>query len=168
MRETLPENALLTNDAGNFSVFIHRYWRYNYPGTQLASTNGAMSYGVPAAVAAKLAAPDRTVVACCGDGGFLMTGQEIFFQAEDGIRDIGVTGVQTCALPISELQKKARLYSRAMQRARDLIDLLHPRAFLHCVQNLLGARLGAHPHDQAACPLQRFDQIGRASCRERV
>ena len=77
MREALPENALLTNDAGNFSVFIHRYWRYNHPATQLASTNGAMGYGVPAAVAAKLAAPDRTVVACCGDGGFLMTGQEV-------------------------------------------------------------------------------------------
>jgi acetolactate synthase I/II/III large subunit len=77
MREALPADALLTNDAGNFSVFIHRYWRYNHPGTQLASTNGAMGYGVPAAVAAKLAAPERTVVACCGDGGFLMTGQEI-------------------------------------------------------------------------------------------
>ena len=77
MRETLPEDALLTNDAGNFSVFIHRYWRYNHPGTQLASTNGAMGYGVPAAVAAKLSAPDRTVVACCGDGGFLMTGHEV-------------------------------------------------------------------------------------------
>jgi acetolactate synthase-1/2/3 large subunit len=77
MHEALPEDALLTNDAGNFSVFIHRYWRYNHPATQLASTNGAMGYGVPAAVAAKLAAPDRTVVACCGDGGFLMTGQEV-------------------------------------------------------------------------------------------
>jgi acetolactate synthase I/II/III large subunit len=77
MREALPADTLLTNDAGNFSIFIHRYWRYNHPGTQLASTNGAMGYGVPAAVAAKLAAPDRTVVACCGDGGFLMTGHEI-------------------------------------------------------------------------------------------
>ena len=77
MLETLPADALLTNDAGNFSVFIHRYWRYNHPDTQLASTNGAMGYGVPAAVAAKLAAPDRTVVSCCGDGGFLMTGQEM-------------------------------------------------------------------------------------------
>ncbi len=67
----------MANDAGNFSVFVHRYWRYNHPDTQLASTNGAMGYGVPAAVAAKLAAPDRTVVSCCGDGGFLMTGQEM-------------------------------------------------------------------------------------------
>jgi acetolactate synthase-1/2/3 large subunit len=77
MRQTLPADTLLANDAGNFSVFVHRYWRYNHPDTQLASTNGAMGYGVPAAVAAKLAAPGRTVVACCGDGGFLMTGQEM-------------------------------------------------------------------------------------------
>jgi acetolactate synthase I/II/III large subunit len=77
MLETLPADALLTNDAGNFSIFIHRYWRYNHPHTQLASTSGAMGYGVPAAVAAKLAAPNRTVVALCGDGGFLMTGQEM-------------------------------------------------------------------------------------------
>jgi acetolactate synthase I/II/III large subunit len=77
MRDVLPPDTLLTNDAGNFSIFIHRYWRYNHPATQLASTNGAMGYGVPAAVAAKIAAPERTVVACCGDGGFLMTGHEI-------------------------------------------------------------------------------------------
>ena len=77
MLEALPNDALITNDAGNFSVFVHRYWRYNHPDTQLASTNGAMGYGVPAAVAAKLAAPERTVVSCCGDGGFLMTGQEL-------------------------------------------------------------------------------------------
>jgi acetolactate synthase-1/2/3 large subunit len=77
MREVLPADTLLTNDAGNFATFVHRYWRYNHPRTQLAPTNGAMGYGVPAAVAAKLAAPGRTVVACCGDGGFTMTGQEL-------------------------------------------------------------------------------------------
>ena len=77
LRVALPEDALLANDAGNFAGFVHRYWRYNHPRTQLAPANGAMGYGVPAAVAAKLAAPERTVVACCGDGGFLMTGQEL-------------------------------------------------------------------------------------------
>jgi acetolactate synthase-1/2/3 large subunit len=77
MREVLPEDAVVANDAGNFSAFLHRYWRYNLPRTQLAPANGAMGYGVPAAVAAKLAAPERSVVACCGDGGFLMTGQEL-------------------------------------------------------------------------------------------
>jgi acetolactate synthase-1/2/3 large subunit len=77
LREALPEDVVLTNDAGNFAAFVHRYWRYNHPRTQLAPANGAMGYGVPAAVAAKLAAPNRRVVACCGDGGFLMTGQEL-------------------------------------------------------------------------------------------
>jgi acetolactate synthase-1/2/3 large subunit len=77
LREVLPEDTLLTNDAGNFATFLHRYWRYNHPRTQLAPANGAMGYGVPAAVAAKLAAPERRVVALAGDGGFLMTGQEL-------------------------------------------------------------------------------------------
>jgi acetolactate synthase-1/2/3 large subunit len=75
--EVLPEDAVLANDAGNFAAFVHRYWRYNHPRTQLAPANGAMGYGVPAAVAAKLAAPERRVVAVAGDGGFLMTGQEL-------------------------------------------------------------------------------------------
>ena len=77
LNEVLPPDAIVTNDAGNFAAFLHRYRRYGRPHTQLAPANGAMGYGVPAAVAAKLAAPDRTVVAVAGDGGFLMTGQEI-------------------------------------------------------------------------------------------
>ena len=77
LRNVLPADAVLANDAGNFSVFLHRFWRHNHPRTQLAATNGAMGYGVPAAVGAKLAAPERSVVALCGDGGFLMSGQEI-------------------------------------------------------------------------------------------
>ena len=85
LKEVLPGDAILTNDAGNFSVFLHRYWRYNEPRTQLAATNGAMGYGVPAAVAAKLAAPERTVVALCGDGGFLMTGQELETAVRHGL-----------------------------------------------------------------------------------
>jgi acetolactate synthase I/II/III large subunit len=77
LNEVVSEDAILTNDAGNFAAFLHRYRRYDKPGTQLAPTNGAMGYGVPAAVSAKLAAPDREVVAVAGDGGFLMTGQEL-------------------------------------------------------------------------------------------
>jgi acetolactate synthase-1/2/3 large subunit len=77
LKDLLPEDGIIANDAGNFSGFLHRYWRYEQPRTQLAPTNGAMGYGVPAAVAAKLAQPRRSVVAIAGDGGFLMTGQEI-------------------------------------------------------------------------------------------
>ncbi|MCA1847918.1 MAG: thiamine pyrophosphate-binding protein, partial [Actinobacteria bacterium] len=86
LRDVLPEDALLANDAGNFAAFLHRYWRYNHPRTQLAPANGAMGYGVPAAVAAKLAAPERCVVACCGDGGFLMTGQELETAVRYGVQ----------------------------------------------------------------------------------
>ena len=77
LQNVLPPDAILTNDAGNFSAFLHLYWRYQNAHSQLAPTNGAMGYGVPAAIAAKLANPQRCVVAVAGDGGFLMTGQEI-------------------------------------------------------------------------------------------
>jgi acetolactate synthase-1/2/3 large subunit len=78
LRGAVPEDAVVANDAGNFSLFLHRHWSYDHPRTQLAPANGAMGYGVPAAIAAKLASPqERCVVAVCGDGGFLMTGQEL-------------------------------------------------------------------------------------------
>jgi acetolactate synthase I/II/III large subunit len=90
LRRVLPADAVLANDAGNFSVFLHRYWRHDHPRTQVAAANGAMGYGVPGAVGAKLASPDSTVVALCGDGGFLMTGQEI----ETAVRyGVGITVV---------------------------------------------------------------------------
>ncbi|PTQ60984.1 acetolactate synthase-1/2/3 large subunit [Sphingomonas aurantiaca] len=77
MRERLPADAIICNGAGNYSGWWHRYWPYAGPGTQLAPTAGAMGYGVPAAVAASLRHPERTVVALAGDGCFLMNGQEL-------------------------------------------------------------------------------------------
>ena len=84
MRETLPADTIICNGAGNFSGWWHRYWRYAGPGTQLAPTAGAMGYGVPAAVAASLRRPDRTVVAVAGDGDFLMNGQELATAVQHG------------------------------------------------------------------------------------
>ncbi|HEU0336819.1 MAG TPA: thiamine pyrophosphate-binding protein [Gaiellaceae bacterium] len=77
LRGRLPADAILTNGAGNFSVWAHRFYEFRRYGTQLAPTSGAMGYGVPAAVAAKLLHPGRVVVAMAGDGDFLMTGQEL-------------------------------------------------------------------------------------------
>ena len=77
MREALPADSIICNGAGNFSGWCHRYWRYAGPGTQLAPTAGAMGYGLPAAVAAAKRQPERCVVAVCGDGDFLMNGQEL-------------------------------------------------------------------------------------------
>jgi acetolactate synthase-1/2/3 large subunit len=84
MRERLSGDTIICNGAGNFSGWWHRYWRYaGYP-SQLAPTAGAMGYGVPAAVAAALRHPDRTVVAVAGDGDFLMNGQELATAAQYG------------------------------------------------------------------------------------
>jgi len=77
LRERLPRDTIVTNGAGNFSVWVHRFWRYHVYPSQLAPTSGAMGYGVPAAVAAKAAAPERTVLCFAGDGDFLMSGQEL-------------------------------------------------------------------------------------------
>ena len=85
LRAKLPPDAIVTNGAGNFATWAHRFWRYGplsgHPQgqtrTQLAPTSGAMGAGVPAAVSAKIAQPDRTVVCFAGDGDFLMTGQEL-------------------------------------------------------------------------------------------
>jgi acetolactate synthase I/II/III large subunit len=76
-----PADTVYTNGAGNYSGWLHRYVRYfglqHHGRTQLAPTSGAMGYGVPAAVAAALLQPQRTVVNVAGDGDFLMTGQEL-------------------------------------------------------------------------------------------
>ena len=72
----LPRDAIIANGAGNYTAWVHRFFRYKDFGTQLAATSGSMGYGVPAAVAAKIMNPGRTVVAFSGDGCFLMTGQE--------------------------------------------------------------------------------------------
>jgi acetolactate synthase-1/2/3 large subunit len=77
LSQNLPEDAIVTNGAGNFASWLHRHFQYKGWRTQLAPTSGSMGYSVPAAVAAKIAEPKRTVVAIAGDGEFLMNGQEI-------------------------------------------------------------------------------------------
>jgi acetolactate synthase-1/2/3 large subunit len=77
LRARLPADSILTTGAGNFSGFVQRYYRFTGLRTQVAPTNGSMGYGVPAAVAAKIAYPERVVVSFNGDGDFLMNGQEI-------------------------------------------------------------------------------------------
>jgi len=73
----LPADAILTNGAGNFATPLHRFFRHRRHKTQLAPSSGAMGYGVPAAIAAKLRFPERAVLAFTGDGDFMMTGQEL-------------------------------------------------------------------------------------------
>lgn len=77
LQAALPPDTIVTNGAGNYASWAHRFWRYGGMRTQLAPTNGAMGYGVPSGVAAKIVAPERTVVTFAGDGEFMMTGQEL-------------------------------------------------------------------------------------------
>jgi acetolactate synthase-1/2/3 large subunit len=77
LRETLPDNAIITNGAGTYTGYVHRYYTFRTFKTQLAPTSGAMGYGFPAAIAAKIVHPDRPVVCFAGDGCFLMASQEM-------------------------------------------------------------------------------------------
>ncbi|MDH4573971.1 thiamine pyrophosphate-dependent enzyme [Salinicola acroporae] len=82
--EILPDKTIVTLDAGNHAGWVQRFLCYARPGRQLGSTCGAMGYAVPAAVAASLAAPDQRVIACVGDGGFMMSGQELATAIQHG------------------------------------------------------------------------------------
>lgn len=84
LNRTLPDDAIVTNGAGNYAVWLHRYFAYRRPRTQLAPTCGAMGYGLPAAISAKLRHPERTVVCFAGDGCFQMYPQELTTAAAVG------------------------------------------------------------------------------------
>jgi acetolactate synthase-1/2/3 large subunit len=77
LRARLPDDAIVASGAGNYTAWVHRFFQFRRHGTQLAPKSGAMGFVLPAALAAKVVHPRRTVVAVAGDGDFLMTGQEL-------------------------------------------------------------------------------------------
>jgi acetolactate synthase-1/2/3 large subunit len=85
LSERLPPEAIVTNGAGNYTVWVHRFYQYRRYRTQLAPTAGSMGYGLPAALAAKAAHPDRPVICFAGDGCFLMHGQELATALRHGL-----------------------------------------------------------------------------------
>ena len=85
LRETLPENAILTNGAGNFSGWVSRYYQWRRFGTQLGPQSGAMGYGIPAALTAQLLHPEASVIAFSGDGDFQMCGQELATAVQEAL-----------------------------------------------------------------------------------
>lgn len=88
--EKLPEDALLTNDAGNFAGWMHRYYPFTATHSYVGPTSGAMGYGMPAALGAKLAFPHKTVVSLSGDGGFMMTASELETAVRNHIHIIAI------------------------------------------------------------------------------
>lgn len=90
LSDTLPNDTIMTNGAGNYATWLHRYFRFKEYGTQLAPTSGSMGYGFPAAVAASLQHPDRTVIAWLGDGEFQMTLNEMSTAVQHGAKPIAI------------------------------------------------------------------------------
>ncbi|NBD30908.1 MAG: thiamine pyrophosphate-binding protein [Alphaproteobacteria bacterium] len=88
LSEHLPEDAILTNGAGNYAAWLHRYFCYKRHGTQLAPTSGSMGYGFPAAVSASIEHPDRDVICFAGDGCFQMTLNEMSTAVQHGAKPI--------------------------------------------------------------------------------
>ena len=85
LAQALPEDAILTNGAGNFAAWLHRFHRHQARRTQLAPTSGAMGYGYPAALGAKAVDPSREVVCIAGDGDFMMSANEMATAAQYGL-----------------------------------------------------------------------------------
>lgn len=117
----VPPGAVIANDAGNFAAFLHRAWSYDTPLSQVASTSGAMGYGVPAAIGAKLSDPGRVVVSLVGDGGLMMTGQEL----ETAVREEAPVVVIAFhnRLYGTIAQHQARVYGRLAATGIGQIDL---------------------------------------------
>ncbi len=88
LRDTLPPETIITNGAGNYTGWVHRFYRFREFRSQLAPTSGSMGYGLPAAVAAKAVHPDRPVVCFAGDGCFMMHGQELVTAVQYGLNII--------------------------------------------------------------------------------
>lgn len=88
LREILPDDAILTNGAGNFTVWPNKFYKFGPKARLLAPQSGAMGYGLPAAIAAKVAYPDRTVVCFAGDGDFQMNCQELGTAMQAGAQPI--------------------------------------------------------------------------------
>ena len=88
LNENLPDDAILTNGAGNYTVWVHRFYKHRRYRTQVAPTSGTMGYGLPAAIAASLRHPDRLSICFAGDGCFQMTLQELATAQQFGARVI--------------------------------------------------------------------------------
>jgi acetolactate synthase-1/2/3 large subunit len=86
VRDNVPDDAVITNGAGNYTVWVQRFFEFRRAGTQLAPRNGAMGYGLPAGLTAAALDPRRTVVTFAGDGCLLMSGSELATAVRYGLR----------------------------------------------------------------------------------
>ncbi len=118
LSDRLPEDTVVAGGAGNFAGWLHRHFRYKGFRTQLGPTNGSMGYGYPAALAAKLAEPRRPVIAVCGDGDFLMNGQELATAVQYGAAFVALivnNGLYGTIRMHQEREYPGRVYGTSLQ-----------------------------------------------------
>jgi acetolactate synthase-1/2/3 large subunit len=106
LSDRLPANAIISNGAGLYTAYVHRYYTFRDYGSQLAPTSGAMGYGLPAALAAKVVHPDRPAVCFAGDGCFLMASQELATAVKYGLSIVVVVIDNACYGSIRAHQEK--------------------------------------------------------------
>ncbi|MGR3273432.1 thiamine pyrophosphate-binding protein [Thalassococcus profundi] len=132
LQEVLPEDAILTNGAGNFAVWSNRFFKFGAKARLLAPQSGAMGYGVPAAVAACIAEPDRQVICLAGDGDFQMNGQELATAAQVGAKPVVLivnNGIYGTIRAHQERHYPARVSGTAMAGNPDFAALARAYGF---------------------------------------
>jgi acetolactate synthase-1/2/3 large subunit len=180
LREVLPPDLILTNGAGNFTVWPNKFFRFGPRARLLAPQSGAMGYGLPAAIAAKVAIPERTVVCFAGDGDFQMTCQELGTAMQAGAQPIvlvlnnGTYGtirahqeraypgrVSGTTLENPDFPALARAYGFHGERVETTADF--PAAFARALASRTGAVLDLAISAEALTPRQTLSQIRAAA-----
>lgn len=180
LREVLPDDAILTNGAGNFTVWPNKFFAYGPKARLLAPQSGAMGYGLPAAIAAKLAHPDRVVVCFAGDGDFQMNCQELGTAMQAGAQPIvlilnnGIYGtirahqernyparVSGTTLENPDFAALARAYGFHAERVGRTEDFA--AAFARALASGTGAVLDLNISPEALTPRQTLSQMRDAA-----
>lgn len=180
LREVLPEDVILTNGAGNFTVWPNKFFKFGPKARLLAPQSGAMGYGLPAAVAAKVACPERTVVCFAGDGDFQMNCQELGTAMQAGAQPIvlilnngtygtirahqerhypaRVSGTDLQNPDFTMLAKSYGFHAEKVGRTEDF-----PAAFARALASRTGAVLDLNISPEALTPRQTLSQMRDAA-----
>ncbi len=180
LRDTLPDDAILTNGAGNFAVWPNKFFAFGPRARLLAPQSGAMGYGLPAAIAAKIAHPGRVVVCFAGDGDFQMTCAELATAAQAGAQPIvlvlnnGIYGtirahqernyparVSGTTMQNPDFTMLARAYGFHAERVAATADF--PGAFARAMASKTGAVLDLDISPEALTPRQTLTQMREAA-----
>ncbi|MFO1208037.1 MAG: thiamine pyrophosphate-binding protein [Amaricoccus sp.] len=180
LRDVLPPDAILTNGAGNFTVWPNKFFKFGPNARLLAPQSGAMGYGLPAAIAAKAACPERVVVCFAGDGDFQMTSQELATAAQAGAQPIvlivnnGIYGtirahqertypgrVSGTTMVNPDFAALAKAYGFHAERVAATGDF--PAAFARALASKSGAVLDLDVSPEALTPRQTLSEMRAAA-----